>query len=65
MTPYTQIRRDGKETHGMRTLPAAVRNMIHHPENPHYILFDDDLRRSVELLLTVARRLPSSLPGLT
>lgn len=64
-TPYTQIRQDGSIIRNTRTLPTAVRNMIHHPENPHNVLSDDSLRDSVELLLKIARRLPSPLPGLT
>ncbi|MEP7194337.1 MAG: HEPN/Toprim-associated domain-containing protein [Actinomycetota bacterium] len=64
-TLYTQIRPDGKVTRDTRTLPTAVRNKIHHPENPYNALSDDDLRESVELLLRIARRLPTPLPGLT
>jgi hypothetical protein len=64
-TPYTRIRPDGTVTRDTTTLPTAVRNMIHHPENPHNVLSDDVLRESVERLLTIARRLPSPLPCLT
>lgn len=62
---YTQMRHDGTTTREMITLPTAVRNMIHHPENPHNVLLDEDIRQSIELLLTVVRRLPSALPGLS
>lgn len=62
-TAYTKMKSDGTVTYET-TLPTAVRNMIHHPENPHNALSDDDLRESVELLLGVAKSLPSPLPGL-
>lgn len=61
--PYTKVTSNGLQTKHS-TLPGAVRNMIHHPENPHNILRDDALRDSVELLLEVARRLPTPLPGI-
>lgn len=63
-TPYLEVRQSGtirKET----TLPTAVRNMIHHPENPCNVMSDDNLRDSIELLLGVAKRLSPPLPGLT
>lgn len=63
-TSYTRLGRDGTAIRESTALPTAVRNMIHHPENPHNALSDDDLRRSVEMLLMVVRRLPSPLPGL-
>lgn len=64
-TPYSKVKSDGTVTHERMTLPAAVRNMIHHPENPHNALSDSNLRESLELLLGVAKLLPSPLPGLT
>lgn len=64
-TPYARILPDGRVTQETTTLPTAVRNMIHHPENPHNVLTDDDLRESVEALLRVAKSLPNPLPGLT
>ena len=64
-TPYSRIKPDGTVTHETTTLPTAVRNMIHHPENPHNALSDDSLRQSVELLLEIAKLLPSPLTGLT
>lgn len=60
--PYTTMTANGPKTKNW-TLPGAVRNMIHHPENPHNVLDDDALRNSVELLLEVARKLPVPLPG--
>ncbi|MFI5930684.1 HEPN/Toprim-associated domain-containing protein [Actinoplanes sp. NPDC051494] len=63
-TPYSKMNRNGTVSLQHMTLPGAVRNMIHHPENPHNFLSDDDLRESVEALLTVAKRLPGPLPGL-
>lgn len=63
-TAYVQVRPDTTATRVTTTLPTAVRNMIHHPENPHNTLSDDDLRESVELLLAIAAGLPSPLPGL-
>lgn len=64
-TPYTKVNLDGTMTNETTTLPTAVRNMIHHPENPYNALSDDDLRESVESLLQIAKLLPSPLPGLT
>lgn len=63
-TLYTRIRQNGTTVQETTTLPSAVRNMIHHPENPNNALSDDDLRESVELLLRVAGGLPTTLPGL-
>lgn len=59
------MNQDGTVTHQMTTLPSAVRNMIHHPENPHNTLSDDNLQESVEALLRIAKLLPSPIPGLT
>jgi hypothetical protein len=64
-TPYSRIKPDGTVTHETTTLPTAVRNMIHHPENPHNALSDDNLRESVELLLGIAKLLASPPTGLT
>ncbi|RQX05612.1 HEPN/Toprim-associated domain-containing protein [Micromonospora inaquosa] len=64
-TPYSRMNQDGTVTHQMTTLPSAVRNMIHHPENPHNALSDDNLRESIEVLLRIAKFLPSPIPGLT
>jgi hypothetical protein len=63
-TPYERLRQDGSTTQETTTLPTAVRNMIHHPENTNNTLRDDDLRQSIELLLEVAKGLPTSLAGL-
>jgi hypothetical protein len=63
-TLYTRLRQDGTTTQETTTLPTAVRNMIHHPENPNNTLTDDDLRESIELLLRVAKGLPTPLLGL-
>ena len=64
-TPYSRMNQDGTVTHQRTTLPSAVRNMIHHPENPHNALSDDRLRESIEMLLEIAKLLPSPIPGLT
>ncbi|OBA46587.1 hypothetical protein [Kocuria sp. ICS0012] len=64
-TPYLKMKPDGTVTQETTTLPTAVRNKIHHPENPHNALSDHDLRDSLELLLGIARALPSPLPGLS
>lgn len=63
-TSYSKVNPDGTVTQETTTLPTAVRNMIHHPENPHNTLSDDNLRESVELLLLTAKVLPQPLPGL-
>jgi HEPN superfamily Toprim-like protein len=63
-TPYTRLQPNGAVTHETTTLPIAVRNKIHHPENPHNTLSDQELGASVELLLEVAKGLPTPLPGL-
>lgn len=51
-TSYIQQRTNGTETKQL-TLPSAVRNMIHHPENRNQILTDDQLEQAIELLLLV------------
>jgi len=63
-TPYARLMRGGAVKNEVLTLPTAVRHTIHHPENPHNSLSDDDLRESLELLLDVAKRLNHPLPGL-
>ncbi|MGO4145218.1 HEPN/Toprim-associated domain-containing protein [Paenarthrobacter sp. YAF11_1] len=63
-TYYTEIRPDSTLAVKKTTLPTAVRNMIHHPENPHNLLSDDNLRDSVELLLGLVKLLSTPLPGL-
>lgn len=63
-TTYTEMRPDGTLALKKTTLPTAVRNMIHHPENPHNVLSDDNLRESIELLLRVVKLLSSPLPVL-
>lgn len=63
-TPYSRIKRDGKVVTKKTTLPTAVRNMIHHPENTQNdILSDADLRESTELLLGIVKRLSPPLLG--
>ncbi|MEN8671748.1 HEPN/Toprim-associated domain-containing protein [Nocardioides sp.] len=62
---YTRLRQDGSVSAERTTMPTAVRNMIHHPENPHNVLTDEQLRESIELLLTTASQLPTPLPGLS
>ena len=64
MTAYSKVNSDGTVTPETTTLPTAVRNMIHHPENPNNVLSDEDLRESVESLLRVVKALPTPLPGL-
>ena len=64
MTAYSKVNSDGTVTPETTTLPTAVRNMIHHPENPTNVLSDEDLRESVESLLRVVKALPTPLPGL-
>lgn len=59
---YRRVKRDGVVVGETMTLPVAVRNMIHHPENSHNVLSDEALRQSIELLLQVARHIPSLLP---
>jgi len=61
-TPYTRLYA-GRVVQKMWTLPTAVRNMIHHPENTYNVLTDEELRQSIEQLLDVAKGLPSPLPG--
>lgn len=63
-TRYTRIKPNGTSVSESWTLPSAVRNMIHHPENPHNVLTDAALRESIEVLLDVAKSLSTPLPGL-
>lgn len=60
-TPYTRAQA-GTTIQETLTLPVAVRHKIHHPENPHNTLTDEELRESTELLLSIAKQLPA--PGL-
>lgn len=59
-TRYRRVR-GGKASQQMRTRPTAVRNKIHHPENPHNRLTDEELHQSLEDLLSIARDLPLGL----
>lgn len=59
-TRYRRVR-GGKESQQMRTRPTAVRNKIHHPENPYNRLTDEELHQSLEDLLAIARNLPLGL----
>ncbi|MCU1500158.1 MAG: hypothetical protein JWM47_4111 [Acidimicrobiales bacterium] len=52
----------GTPTQETLTFPVAVRHKIHHPENTHNALTDDELRESTELLLGTVQKLPA--PGL-
>ncbi|MFE6649266.1 HEPN/Toprim-associated domain-containing protein [Nocardioides sp. NPDC057772] len=61
-TPYLRLSSGGVPTQETLTLPVAVRHKIHHPENTHNVLTDDELRESTELLLDTVRNLPA--PGL-
>ena len=57
-TCYIEQRADGNRTKHL-TLPSAVRNMIHHPENPNQILTNAQLELAIELLLQVASKVSS------
>jgi hypothetical protein len=48
-TTYAELNQDGTVTQKHLTLPVAVRNMIHHPENTGNALSGGDLRESLEL----------------
>lgn len=45
--------------HRKLTLPSAVRNMIHHPENRNQVLTNAQLEQAIELLLKVAHGVPA------
>lgn len=51
-TPYIEQKASGTKPKTL-TLPSAVRNMIHHPENRNQILTDAQLELAIELLLRV------------
>jgi len=59
---YFKKRQDGEVVEVKHTLPVAVRNMIHHPENTSNVLTDDQLGSSLESLLEVVKISP--LPDL-
>ncbi len=61
-TPYKRSYPGSGLTQENLTLPVAVRHKIHHPENTHNTLPDEELRESTELLLDIVKQLPS--PGL-
>lgn len=54
-TAYLEQKPNGTKLRQL-TLPSAVRNMIHHPENRNQILTDAQLGQAVELLLQVCFR---------
>lgn len=62
VTSYTRSYSGGTPTQETLTLPVAVRHKIHHPENTHNTLTDDELRQSTELLLGIVKQLPP--PGI-
>ncbi|CCE76267.1 HEPN/Toprim-associated domain-containing protein [Clavibacter nebraskensis] len=64
-TPYWRSDTGDKRRLEKLTLPTAVRNMIHHPENLSNRLLDEDIRKSVELLLEITGRPPYPLKQLT
>ena len=60
-TSYIKRINKGKDTKEEQlTLPSAVRNMIHHPENREQILTDEQLEQAIELLLQVALSVETS-----
>lgn len=60
-TSYIKRINKGKDTKKEQlTLPSAVRNMIHHPENREQILTDEQLEQAIELLLQVALSVETS-----
>lgn len=61
-TLYVRAYPGGGPTQETLTLPVAVRHKIHHPENTHNTLLDEELRESTELLLGIAKQFPP--PGL-
>lgn len=48
---YIRLKKDGTTEDQMRTLPTLIRNVIHHPENPHNSYTQDDLVASVNKLI--------------
>ena len=57
-TVYRQVKRDGTVAGKTLSLPSAVRNILHHPENPNNRLSDQELGESVEMLLKIAADIP-------
>ena len=49
---YIRLKKDGSSERQSRTLPTYIRNLIHHPENPHNQKYsDDELRESIEKMI--------------
>ncbi len=54
--PYVRLKRDGTTVNQNRTLPTKIRNIIHHPENPHNTKYmDTELKTSIELLIPLLK----------
>lgn len=48
---YVRLKKDGTTVNQVRTLPTKIRNVIHHPENRHNSFSNEDLKKSIELLI--------------
>ncbi len=51
--PYTKLKPANKQETYSVTLPVKIRNIIHHPENPHNAYTESELRKSIELLNSI------------
>lgn len=51
---YVKLKKDGTTRNQTRTLPTLIRNTIHHPENTNNSFLDDDLRVSIESLISLS-----------
>ena len=53
---YVRLKKDGTTENQIRTLPTKIRNIIHHPENPHNKKFaNEELKNSIELLIPLLK----------
>ncbi|MFC2454121.1 MAG: ATP-dependent endonuclease [Candidatus Saccharibacteria bacterium] len=50
---YVRLKKDGTTQSQIHTLPTLIRNVIHHPENTNNSFTDDDLRMSIEALISL------------
>lgn len=55
---YVRLKKDGTTENQVRTLPTKIRNIIHHPENPHNAIYTvQDLELSAEKLIILLKSL--------
>ncbi|KXT72208.1 hypothetical protein SGODD07_00780 [Streptococcus gordonii] len=52
---YNRLLKNGEVQQEQKTLPTFIRNIIHHPENPHNSYTIENLEESIESLLNIIK----------